>query len=288
MPTFETPRPITATVELIVGDVRITAEERGETLVEVRPTDPDSEADVRAAEQTRVEFAGDRLLVKTPKPRRTLGLFGKPGSVDVDIAMPTGSELHGEAAVAAFHGAGEFGPCRIRTATGDVHLDRTGPLEITTASGAIVASSVAGDAQITTATGTIRVGVIAGGAVVKNSSGESRIGTVGGDLRVRGSNGGIIVGDARRGVDAATAIGSIRLGAVHRGVVYIRTATGELEVGIAAGTAAYLDLNTQFGKVLNELDNAGAPEQGERRVEVRATTSFGNVIVRRAPAGEAR
>jgi DUF4097 and DUF4098 domain-containing protein YvlB len=288
MPSFDTPRPITATVEVIVGDVRISAEDRGETLVEVRPSDPDSEADIRATEQTRVEFAAGHLLVKTPKPRRTLGLFGKTGSVDVVIAMPTGSEVHGDAAVAAFHGAGEFGACRIRTATGDVHLDRTGPLEITTASGAIVASSVAGDAQITTATGAIRVGVIAGGAVVKNSNGESRLGTVGGDLRVRTSNGDILVGDARGGVDAATAIGSIRLGAVHRGGVSIRTATGELEVGIAAGTAAYLDLNTQFGKVFNDLDNAGAPGPGEQHVEVRATASFGNIIVRRATAGDAR
>jgi hypothetical protein len=288
MPTFETPRPITATIEVIVGDVRISAVDRGETLVEVRPSDPDSEADIRATEQTRVEFADGRLLVKTPKPRRALGLFGKTGSVDVVIAMPTGSELYGDAAVAAFHGAGEFGACRIRTATGDVRLDRTGPLEITTGSGAIVASSVAGDAQITTATGAIRVGVIAGGAVVKNSNGESRLGTIGGDLRVRTSNGDIVIGDARGGVDAATAIGSIRLGTVHRGGVNIRTATGELEVGIAAGTAAYLDLNTQFGKVLNDLDNAGAPGPGEQHVEIRANTSFGNIIVRRAAAGAAR
>jgi hypothetical protein len=288
MPTFETPRPIIATVELIVGDVRITAENRGETLVEVRPSDPASEADVRATEQTRVEFTEGRLLVKTPKPHRTLGLFGRPGSVDVEIAMPAGSELHGDSAVAAFHGTGEFGACRIRTATGDVRLDRTGPLEVTTASGAVVVSSVAGDAQVSTATGAIRVGVIAGGAVLKNSNGECRIGTVGGDLRVRGSNGDIIVGDARSGVDVATAIGSVRLGTVHRGGVSVRAATGELEVGIAAGTAAYLDLHTQFGKVRNELTDSGAPEQGERHVEVRAHTSFGNVIVRRSPAEAAR
>ena len=33
----------------------------------------------------------------------------------------------------------------------------------------------------------------------------------------------------------------------------VRTATGELEVGIARGTSAYLDLHTQFGKVINDF-----------------------------------
>src|SRR5579859_7898408 len=82
MPTFDTPEPISAVVELAVGDASITASDRTDTIVQVRPSDGSNDADVRAAEQTRVEYAAGRLLVKAPK-QRGLGLFGKTGSVDL-------------------------------------------------------------------------------------------------------------------------------------------------------------------------------------------------------------
>ena len=86
MPAFETPEPILATVEITVGDLRIAARDRSDTVVEVRPANPSHEADVRAAAQTRVEMTSDGLLVKGPK-QRALPLFGKPGSVDVSIDL---------------------------------------------------------------------------------------------------------------------------------------------------------------------------------------------------------
>ena len=67
MPTYDTPEPISVSLELGVGDIRITASDRTDTVVDVRPSDPASEADVTAAEQTRVEFADGRLSIKAPK-----------------------------------------------------------------------------------------------------------------------------------------------------------------------------------------------------------------------------
>ena len=84
MPAFETPQPILATVEVTVGDLHIAAQDRTDTVVGVRPSDPSHEPDVRAADQTRVEMTSNGLLVKGPK-QRALPLFGKPGSVDVTI-----------------------------------------------------------------------------------------------------------------------------------------------------------------------------------------------------------
>src|SRR5262249_9724149 len=111
MPLFDTPEPISVTVELGVRDVRIPASDRADTVVDVRPTDEHNEPDVRAAEQTRVEYAAGRLLVKGPK-QRGLGLFGKPGSIDVTIEVPAGSQLDGDAGAAAFHCVGRPGPRR--------------------------------------------------------------------------------------------------------------------------------------------------------------------------------
>ena len=57
MPVFATPEPISVTIELNMGDTRIIASDRTDTLVEVSPRDDSKASDVRAAEQTRVEYS---------------------------------------------------------------------------------------------------------------------------------------------------------------------------------------------------------------------------------------
>ena len=94
MPTFDTPEPISATIDVVVGDVRINAGDRADTVVDVRPSDPANEQDVEAAEQTRVEYANGRLLVKAPKLRSWLPR-SSGGSIDVTIELPAGSHVHG-------------------------------------------------------------------------------------------------------------------------------------------------------------------------------------------------
>ena len=91
MPTFQTPNPITVDVELGVGDIRIDASERTDTVVEVLPTDPGKPRDVTAAEQTRVELAGDRLVIRGPRGWRQWTHWGGRESIDVRISLPAGS-----------------------------------------------------------------------------------------------------------------------------------------------------------------------------------------------------
>ena len=69
MQTFETPEPISATIDLAMGDIRVSAREGSTTVVEVRPSDASSEQDIKAAESTRVEYANEQLLIKAPKLR---------------------------------------------------------------------------------------------------------------------------------------------------------------------------------------------------------------------------
>jgi DUF4097 and DUF4098 domain-containing protein YvlB len=287
MPVYDTPGPIAATVDVHVGDVRITAGDRTDTTVEVRPSDPGREADVRVAKETRVEFADGRLLVKSPKPR-ALGMFsGNPGSIDVEIALPAASHLRGDAGVGSFHCTGALGDVKIKTAAGDVRVDHVATLDLHTATGAVAVGTVAGTARVTTASGTLRVGTLGADATVKNSNGETRIGTAAGELSASASNGDIHVDEARAGVTAATASGSVRIGAVHQGTVSLRTAMGSLEVGITRGTAAYLDLHTSFGRVRTDLESATTPAVGEDRVEVKARTNFGDITVFRSEIGAA-
>lgn len=286
MPTFATPAPIIVTLDIGVGDIGITAREGVETVVDVRPSNPAKEADVAAAGQTRVEFSDGHLLIKGPKGWRRYSPIGSKESIDVRIALPQGSQLRGEAGVAALHGTGTLGECKYTTGVGDIQLDRTGPAHLSTGVGDVSLDHASGRAQVSSGSGTVRIGSVDGTADVKGANGDTWIGDVSQDLRVVSANGSISVGHAHATVVAKTANGDIRIGDVESGTVVAHTALGKVKIGIAAGVAAWLDLDTHFGKVHNELDAAGPPKPGERAVDVRARTSFGDITVHRAvPVG---
>lgn len=280
MPTFETPEPILATIDLAAGDVRITASDRHDTVVDVRPTDASHEPDVHAAEQTRVEYTANGLLIKSPR-QYALGQR-KRWSVDVALELPAGSKLHADAAMGAIRAVGRLGECRIKVAAGDIDLDEAGPAELSTSAGGIAVDRATGHAEISTSSGRIRVREIDGSAVIKNSNGESFVGEITGDLRVNSANGTIVVGDAGADVTATTANGDVRVGAITRGVASLKTSYGEIEIGIHSGTAARIDAFTHFGRVHNAMQAAENPGPDEQTAEVRARTSFGDIVIRRS------
>jgi hypothetical protein len=284
MPTFDTPDPISVTVEFGVGDLRIVASDRTDTMVEVRPSDPAKKADVTAAEQTRVEYAGGRLLIKAPKNWRQYTFRGDGESVDVQVELPAGSQLRGETGVAALRCRGRLGECRYKTGIGDIQLERAGAVQLRTGVGDITVERAGGDAELTTGSGSLRIDGIDGTAVVKNSNGDTWIGRVTGDLRVNAANGRISVDQASGTVAAKSANGDVRLGEVAHGAVLAQTAFGKVEIGIRDGVAAWLDLNTRYGIVRNDLDTADRPGAGEEAVEVRARTSFGDITIHRSSA----
>jgi hypothetical protein len=284
MPTFETPEPISVTVEFGVGDLRIVASDRTDTMVEVRPSDGAKKADVTAAEQTRVEYTGGRLLIKAPKSWRQYSFRGGGESIDVQIELPAGSQLRGETGVAALRCQGRLGECRYKTGAGDIRLDQAGPVQLKTGVGDLTVEQADGDAELSTGSGTVRVDGIDGAAVVKNSNGDTWIGQITGDLRVNAANGRISVDQAHAMVTAKSANGDVRLGEVAHGAVLAQTGMGKVEIGIRDGVAAWLDLNTRYGNVHNDLDPSQRPGPGEDAVEVRARTAFGDITIHRSSA----
>jgi hypothetical protein len=280
MPTFDTPQPISVSIEVPVGGVRLRAGERTTTVVDVQPSDPSDDADVRAARGTRVEYAGERLVVKAPKQGFRLGRRG--GSIDVTIELPAGSHVDGTGGSADFDCDGRLGDCRLRTGLGRIRVDRAGTLSAKTGSGDVDVELATGHADIATASGDVRVRELDHTGVVKSAKGDTWVGTAAGDLRVGTANGSIAVDHAHTNVGAKTASGDVRLGEVVRGSVVLATRSGDLEVGIREGTAAWLDVSTIAGRVRNDLDAAEAPDRSAPTVEVRARTTVGDVTVRRA------
>ncbi|MEV8320915.1 DUF4097 family beta strand repeat-containing protein [Streptomyces sp. NPDC059900] len=278
MPTFDTPEAISVTARVDAGSIQFTAGDRADTVVEVRPREAKKDQDVRAAEQTEVSYGSGVLNIKTPKP----GLFGRTGTVDVTVELPTGSKIDTTGAWTQVIGEGRLGETRVKTSSGDVRLDTTGPLHLTASHGSITVDRVEGSAEISTSSGSLRVGFVDGSAVMKNSHGTTTIGAVIGELRVRGANGDIDIARAEDSLTAVTAHGTLRVGEATRGTVQLETSFGAIEIGVSEGTAAWLDVSSSSGQVRNSLTSSDSPEKSEDAVKIRARTKHGNIDIRRA------
>ncbi|WP_051941218.1 DUF4097 family beta strand repeat-containing protein [Phaeacidiphilus oryzae] len=283
--SFETPGPIRLTAELDVGDLRIEASERTDTLVRITPRDPERETDAKALSQSLVEQTAAGLLVKTPR-QRSIGLFYKPGILDVLIELPIDSTIGVDATAAAVRISGRLGDTRLKTGFGDVDVEHTGAVEIRTGAGNVSLLRADGTVEASTGTGELRIGSVAGTAVLKSSNGNVRVGGVRGECRVNTANGSIQVDSAGAGVVAKTAAGSVQVGRLVRGVSTLRTPFGDIEVGIGRGTAVRLDAATKFGRVDNRMRLADAPAADDQTAELHASTSYGDIILTRAPDEE--
>jgi DUF4097 and DUF4098 domain-containing protein YvlB len=286
MPPFETDQPIALSIDLTQGMVHVIAGDRTDTVVAVNPSDRSRPVDIEAAQQTRVDMANGNLTIRVPKRRGITGYLGlgRSGSVDVTVELPEGSSLTAEAGFGDIRCDGTLGDVDVRTGAGSVRLDRTGAVRVHSGAGRVSVEGASGAADIVT-TGDITVGTVAGDTDVKNHSGTTRIGRVGGDVKVKSSNGDVTIEDAGRDVTVKTANGDIRLGQIARGSATIETACGGLEIGIMEGSAAWIDATTRFGQIRNTLSPADDPEQSAETVQVRARTSFGDVVITRPRPG---
>jgi DUF4097 and DUF4098 domain-containing protein YvlB len=286
--TFNTPSPITVAFDLYVADVRITASDRADTTVEVRPSDPATAADVKAAEGTRVEYDdASRTLAVISRKRlnRLVGVSGKrPESVDIVIHLPADSHVQGEAGMGDLVCDGALGAVAFKTGFGAIRLTETGPLTARSGYGEVAVETVVGAAEAHTGSGEIRIGSVDGPADLSNSNGVVRIGTVTGAATVKSSNGPVSVDRALSDLAASSANGRVRIGEVVRGKVSATSKNGSVEIGVREGSAAWLKLSTSYGRVDNQLDEADEPGADEPvdKVEIHADTRAGDVTVRRA------
>jgi Putative adhesin len=283
MPTFDTPDPITAIVDVGVGDARVTAGDRRDTTVVVEPRDPSNAQDREVAEQTRVDYAGGRLVVRAPK-LKSWRVRGSGGAIVVTVELPAGSQLHGAGGILELHSDGPLGDCRIKAGAGRIALDEVGDLTVKSGASDISVERVRGATEIRVATGDVRLGELGGAAMIKKSNDDTWIGRVEGDLRVTTANGDISVDVANASVSAKTARGDLRVGDAARGSIALETHLGDVEVGIREGSAAWLDVRSTAGVVRNDLAAAGRPDPAAETLEVRARTHLGNIVIARPAA----
>ena len=275
MPTFATPGPIAATVEVAGAQVRVVASDRTDTVVLVEPLDT-ARRSVKVAENTTVDFAGGQLSVKTKTPG------DKNGSVAITIDLPTGSSLVAHLAYSGVNAEGSLGASELHMASGQVRLDRTDTLRANIASGEVAIGHIAGPADIDGAAFAMRIGEAKGRVGFSSSGGRTWIGHAAADLDLSSARCDFDIDRADGSVTAETASGAIRIGRMTGGRARLRNGSGNIEVGISEGTAASVDVDSERGAVHNHLSSQGEPAADEAKVSVFARTRHGDILIQRA------
>ena len=276
MPTFDTPGPIIATVVVAGAQVRVTASDRTDTVVLVEPIDKASQSDVKVANKTKVDFAGDQLSVKTTVSG------DKYGSVAITIDLPAGSSLVAYLAHSSVHADGSFGECELHMASGRVQLDRINALQANITAGEVTIGHIAERANIDGAAFAMRISEVKDTVKLSSSSGQTWIGHARADLDLSSGSGGFDIDRADGSVTAKTGDGAIRIGRLTRGQAELLNGSGDIEVGISEGTAATVDANSERGSVRNSVPSQENPDTSDNKVTVHARTRYGDIIIQPA------
>ncbi|GGQ08418.1 DUF4097 family beta strand repeat-containing protein [Streptomyces mutabilis] len=178
MQTFDTPAPISAVLDVPAGRIQFIAADRADTTVEVLPANASKGRDVKAAEQTRVEFGDGILRIETPANNQ---LLGASGSIEVTVRLPAGSRVEARTAATEFRGVGRLGDVGYEGAHGPVKVDEAASLRLTTAAGDVSVGRLGGPAEISTAKGDIRIAeAVRGTLTLRTQSGDVSVGAAAG------------------------------------------------------------------------------------------------------------
>lgn len=278
MPVFETSEPVALDVDLAVGHIEIAAEDRADVVVDVLPTKPARAGDRSLAESAVVDFDGRRVRVAVP---RRMSLFGKNDSVDLRVALPTGSDVEVRSAYGAVRITGRVGRAVVDAKYGTVAIGSAADLTLSAPYGEVDVREVAGRLDLEAGHSRTRIGSVGGDARVRAAHGSVDLGVTRGAVDARLS-GPLTIGTALGDVTARSAHGVLRIGAATSGVVRLENGYADVEVGVPAGTAAWLDAASEHGAVRNELNAGPAPEEAEHTVELHLSSTWADVVVRRA------
>lgn len=249
--SFHTPLPLTLEISIPSGDIDVDTADGEETSLTI-------DGDERMLEHVEVRHDGNRVSV-TLRDKNKIGfsfslgsmIFGN-GGLRVKARVPDGASV------------------KVKTASADTEIDgQLLSLDVNGVSGDVrMRGEIAGDATIKTVSGDVELGRVVGDVTMQ---------TVSGDSRVRA-----IVGS----VDTKSVSGDIRLEALTAGDARFSSVSGDIEIGIAAGSLLDVDAGSTSGDLASEVPLASEPPSGEGAaapmVILRGRTVSGDVRVFRA------
>lgn len=259
--SFETPGAVALDIRCASGEIVIETSESAATDVEV-----DAAAELLEATRVEERQVGERHEVLVHVPRRS-GFLRRDADARIAVRAPEGAAVRVDAVSADTRAHGRLGPVHVTSASGDVELPRVESATIRTASGDVDVEDVAADASVNTASGDVAIRRVGGEANVKSASGDVSLAEAAGDVGI------------------STASGDQTLGAVAQGRVELRSASGDIHVGIAQGSGVWVDARSLSGDTTSELElghDEPAADEGGPIVELRAMAMSGDVRIVRA------
>jgi len=265
--SFATPEPPRLDLRVQAGEVDVRARSTSETIVELEPLGGDESR--TAVEEARVELREGVVVVDVPE-QRLFRVLSRGSEVRLTVVCPTGSSLRSRAASADVHASGLLASADVETASGDVEIEE-----------------VEGDATVKTASGDVKAARVGGALTVQSASGDLTVDRLGGRGTFRSASGDVVVRDAAESVSAQSASGDLRIEAVSEGEVTLRSASGDVYVGVRPGSTVAVDVGSMSGDTTSELELGGAPpeqDEGSPHLDLRVTTMSGDVHVAHAQA----
>lgn len=235
-------------IDVAVGTVQFVAGPAGTIVVTL---------DAGAPDNFEVGHIGDTITVRSPS-----GWLTRGGKVQLVVETPGGTDAVVNTAAGDVTSRAELGELRVRTSSGDVHVELARRLEAHSASGDLRVGDVV-DAQLSTASGDIRVRSATGRLGASSASGDITVERLGGT------------------VEAATTSGDVRLQRCGADDITVKTVSGDVTIGLPSGIRVEPEISTLSG---NTRMPSGRPAPGDgprRTVRLRVRTVSGDIRIDR-------
>ena len=251
---FVTQKPPKLRFGIGAGRIEVETADVAETTVEVEAIRGDIEG-------LKVEQHGREIVIES---RKRFGFKGD--EYDVRIRAPHASDIDANVASATFRATGRLGAVEVNTASGDVQV-----------------GDVERDAKVRSASGDVQLGDVGGRADVNTASGDVQVGSAAGGGTIRSASGDVQIGEAAQRVSMNTASGDMQIGSIAEGSVDVKSASGDVRIGIKQGSRLYVDARSLSGDTTSEVELGGAEiATGGPLVEVKGTTMSGDIRIVRA------
>lgn len=229
-------------------------------------------------ESVEVSFSGGVLRIEVPPLRRAF--FGGGRSYHITVQLPAGSSLSLTSGSGDITSHGEFGHVDVRSGSGNLRATAAQELRVTSGSGDVTVTSL-DCGSVSTGSGNILIERATGVLDVKSGSGDIEIRQVS-VVEAKTASGDLAIWEIAGRATLRTASGDLRVRHAFNGSLDATSASGDVTVGVAAGTAARLDCSTVSGSTHSTLAAAAGPAENAETLELRSRTVSGDILIERA------
>lgn len=272
--TFDTPEPIELHVENGRGRIDVTAADTTETTVHISGDRAD------AFEVRDLDDGREPRRIAILAPRRDGGFFGKDHEADIVVVLPAASGVVVKSGSADVFTHGQLGATRVDSGSGDLSLELVdGPARLQTGSGDVAVEHLTGDAQVKSGSGNVQIKRVDGSLVVSTGSGAVRVGAANASVAIKTGSGDAQIVSLSDDLVYTTGSGDLVVESAESGRITAKAASGDVRVGVRAGTPVWTDIRTISGRIHSDVPSTGEPADDQSFLEVRATTASGDVTL---------